>query len=172
MENISKIIKVIDSINSWVGKIGAWSIVALTLLIVFEVISRRVFNSPTIWTYEMITMTFSFHFMIVGGYALLQKSLVSVDVLYNRLSLKVQAIMDIITYFILFFPFILGVFFVSIGNAQESWAVMETSSSLFGAPVYLTKTVIPVAFGLLSLQGISEVLKRVLVLMKGETYNG
>lgn len=88
MRVVHKVIKGIDTINLWVGRIGSWSILVLTLLIVFEVISRRVFNSPTIWTYEVITMVFGFHFMIVAAYALLYKSLVSVDLLYNRLSEK------------------------------------------------------------------------------------
>src|SRR5699024_11324918 len=129
-----------------------WSLVALTLLVVFEVISRKVFNSPTIWTYETITMIFGFHFMIVAAYGLLHKSLVNVDVLYDRLSQNTKAILDIITYLILFFPFIITVLIFSIGEAQHSWVVKETSSTLFGAPVYLTKTVIPVAFSLLGLR--------------------
>ncbi|WP_339237043.1 TRAP transporter small permease subunit [Oceanobacillus sp. FSL W7-1281] len=169
MRVVHKVIKGIDTINLWVGRIGSWSILVLTLLIVFEVISRRVFNSPTIWTYEVITMVFGFHFMIVAAYALLYKSLVSVDLLYNRLSEKKQAIMDLITYFILFFPFIIFVFYISFGNAVDSWIIKETSSSLFGAPVYLTYTIVPIAFGLLVLQGISEVLKRIVILAKGES---
>ncbi|WP_216830278.1 TRAP transporter small permease subunit [Alkalihalobacterium elongatum] len=169
MKVLKKIIKGIDTINLWVGKLGAWSIIILTLLVVFEVISRRVFNSPTIWTYETITMVYGFHFMIVAAYALLHKSIVSVDILYERFSLKAKAILDLITYFIFFFPFVLGVFYVSYGNALFSWSINETSSSLFGAPVYLSKTVIPIAFGLLALQGLSEVLKRIYVLVRGET---
>ena len=169
MSVVHKVIKGIDALNSWIGRIGSWSIIVLTLLIVFEVISRRVFNSPTIWTYEVITMVFGFHFMIVAAYALLHKSLVSVDLLYNRLSQKKQAIMDLITYFILFFPFIIFIFYISVGNAVYSWGMRETSSSLFGAPVYLTKTIVPIAFCLLMLQGISEVLKRIVILVKGES---
>ncbi|HLR67210.1 MAG TPA: TRAP transporter small permease subunit [Virgibacillus sp.] len=164
MNIVKKVIQTIDAINLWVGKIGAWSLVALTLLVVFEVISRKVFNSPTIWTYETITMIFGFHFMIVAAYGLLHKSLVNVDVLYDRLSQNTKAILDIITYLILFFPFIITVLIFSIGEAQHSWVVKETSSTLFGAPVYLTKTVIPVAFSLLGLQGVSEILKRVLII--------
>ena len=139
------------------------------MLIVYEVVSRRVFSSPTIWTYETITMVYSFHFMIVAGYALLHKSLVSVDLLYERFSIKIRAILDLVTYTFLFFPFVVGVLYVSSGQAMLSWAIKETSSSLFGAPVYLTKTIIPIAFGLLALQGVSEVLKRIVVLVRRES---
>jgi len=162
---IKKVTKVIDNINIFVGKIGAWSIVVLMLLIVFEVVSRKIFNSPTIWTYETITMLFGFHFMIVAAYALVYKSLVNVDVLYERMSPKVQAVLDIITYLFIFFPFIILVLLFSFEEARHSWAVKESSSSLFGAPVYLTKTVIPITFTMLGLQGISEILKRILRLV-------
>lgn len=167
MVHIKKVTKTIDSINNFIGKVGAWSVVIIMFLVVFEVITRRVFGSPTIWTFETITMIFGFYFLIIGAYAVLHKSIVSVDLLYERFSLKTKAILDIVTYLILFFPFVIGIFYFSIGVAEKSWIVRETTSSLFGAPVYLLKTVIPVAFGLLLLQGISELLKSVYVLIKG-----
>ncbi|AOV07481.1 TRAP transporter small permease subunit [Sporosarcina ureilytica] len=163
---MKKITNGIDAINLWVGRIGAWSVLALTLVIVFEVVSRRLLNSPTIWGYEVITMIYGFHFMIVAGYALLHKSLVSVDILYERFSPKMKAILDIATYLMLFFPFVITVLFVSYDQAIFSWSIQEKSSTLFGAPLYLTKTVIPIAFLLLALQGGSEVLKRIMILMK------
>src|SRR5699024_3868475 len=97
---------------------------------------------------------------------LLHKSLVSVDLLYDSFGERTKAILDIITYLILFFPFIVSVLYVSYEQALFSWEIKEKSSSLFGAPVYLSKTVIPMAFALLMLQGISEILKRIAVLLE------
>lgn len=168
METLRRITRIIDSISDWVGRIGSWSVIVLMLLVVFEVISRRLFNSPTIWTFETITMIFGFHFMIVAAYALLHKSIVSVDLLYQRLSPKKQAILDLITYAVFFFPFVLGLFYIGIVYAATSWASREVSSSLFAPPLYPIKTVIPVVFALLALQGISEVLKRIITLVTGE----
>lgn len=167
MKVIKRITTIIDKINSVVGQVGAWSVLILTFVIVFEVISRRVFNSPTIWGSEVITMIYSFHFMIVAGYALLHKSLVSVDVLYERFSTKTKAIMDLMTYAILLIPFAGIITYITFDQALFSWSIKETSSTLFGAPVYLSKTVIPIAFFLLTLQGVSEFLKRIIVLVEG-----
>src|SRR5699024_4330624 len=167
MNYIKKVTSFIDNINSWVGRIGAWSALALMFVIVFEVVSRRIFNSPTIWGYEVITMIYGFHFMIVAGYALLHKSLVSVDLLYDQFSEKTKAVLDIVTYLVLFFPFIVSILYVSYNQAIFSWEIRETSSTFFGAPVYLTKTVIPIALLLLMLQGISEILKRIAILIEG-----
>ncbi|WP_218775540.1 TRAP transporter small permease subunit [Oceanobacillus senegalensis] len=79
-----------------------------------------------------------------------------------------KAVLDIVTYAILFFPFVICLFLMGMEVAAQSWAIKEVSSSLFQAPVYLTKTVIPVAFFLLMLQGLSEVLKRIVFLRNGE----
>lgn len=164
MELLKKITKTIDSISHWVGKIGSWSILIIMVLVVFEVVSRRVFNAPTIWTFETITMLYGFHFMIVAAYGLLHKAMVSVDSLYEKFSPRKRAVLDIISYLVLYFPFVIGIFIVSLDFMQRSWAMKEVSQSLFAAPVYLYKTLIPVVFALLIIQGISEVLKQVIFL--------
>jgi len=164
MGAIKKLIKVIDSISDWVGKIGSWSILVIMVLVVFEVVSRRVFNAPTIWTFETLTMLYGFHFMIVASYALLHKAMVSVDSIYEKFSTRNRAILDILSYIFLYFPFVGGVFYYSLEFVSKSWAIKETTNSLLAAPVYLYKTIIPIVFGLLILQGISEVLKQVLIL--------
>lgn len=164
MEIIKKFTRIIDSISNWAGKIGAWSVLILMVLVVFEVISRRVFNAPTIWTFETMTMVYGFHFMIVAAYGLLHKAMVSVDSIYEKFSVRNRAILEIISYLVLYFPFVIGIFIVSIDFVKRSWAIKEVSQSLFAAPVYLYKTIIPIVFGLLILQGISELLKQVIIL--------
>jgi len=159
------IIKKIDDFTNWVGKIASWSVILLMLLVVFEVVMRRVFSSPTIWTFESITMVFGFHFMFVAGYALLHKSLVSVDILYERFSKKTKAVLDLVTYVIFFFPFVISLLYLGYQFAADSWVTKEISSSLWGPPLYPFKTIIPIAMSILALQGISEVFKRILILV-------
>ncbi|MEW9674542.1 TRAP transporter small permease subunit [Ammoniphilus sp. 3BR4] len=168
MEVIKKITRIIDGISNWVGKVGAWSVLVIMVLVVFEVVSRRVFNAPTIWTFETITMLYGVHFMTVAAYGLLHKAMVSVDSLYEKFSPKKRAVLDILSYLVLYFPFVVGIFIVSLDFMERSWAIKETSQSLFAAPVYLYKTIIPLVFGLLILQGISEVLKQVVFLSAKE----
>ncbi|MDL2259496.1 TRAP transporter small permease subunit [Deltaproteobacteria bacterium OttesenSCG-928-K17] len=165
---MKSIIKMIDSLNDFVGKLCAYSILAMMGLVVYEVVTRRVFNAPTVWTFESITMVYGFHFMMVIPYTLLHKGIVNVDLLFGKLSKKGQAIMDIITYAIFFFPFVGGILFKAVPYAANSWSHRETSWSVFAPPIYPFKTVIAVAFALLLLQGVSEILKRVLVLMNDE----
>lgn len=168
MNKMKRTIKFLDQINNFIGKMASWSIIVIMLLILFEVFSRRIFNQPTIWTLEIITMIFGFHFMMIAGYGLLTKSLVSVDVIYERFSKRVKAIIDIVTYSFLFLPFVLGVLYGGYRFAASSWVQKEVSWTAFAPPVYPIKTVIPVAMFFLLLQGISEIMKRIVILAEGD----
>ncbi len=162
------VFKCIDNFNEWVGKIFSWAIVVLTLLAVFEVIKRVVFNSPTIWGFEVATQIFGLYFMIIAGYALLHGSHVSVDVITYYLSPRKKAMVDIVAYLIFFFPFTLVCIWHGYFFAAKSWAIKETSMSVYGGPVYPIKTIIFLAFILLFLQGLSEVVKKIVFLKKGK----
>jgi TRAP-type mannitol/chloroaromatic compound transport system permease small subunit len=162
------IAKCIDVFNEWVGRIFSWAIILLTLLAVLEVIERVVFNSPSLWGFEVTTQIFGLYFMIIAGYGLLYNSHVSIDVVTYYLSPKTRTIVDIVAYFLFFFPFTLICIWEGYGFAAKSWSVMETSMSVWGGPVYPIKTVILVAFILLFLQGVSEVIKKVISLKGGK----
>ena len=60
----------IDKVNTWVGKIFSWSILAMTFVIVYEVFSRYVFSAPTTWAYDVSYMLYGTLFMMAGPYAL------------------------------------------------------------------------------------------------------
>jgi len=161
---VKSLVKLLDSISEWTGRIFGWVIVPLVLLTVMEVILRRFLNSPTIWSFEVLKQLFALHFMIVAAYALLYRAHVSVDVFTMMLSEKAKAVLDIITYLIFFFPFCLVCIWQGYSFAARSWAMRETSWSVFHPPLYPIKTVIVITFILLTLQGISEVIKRVYII--------
>lgn len=161
---MKKLVKLLDSISEWTGRIFGWIIVPLVLLTVMEVFLRRFLNAPTIWSFEVLKQLYALHFMIVAAYALLYRAHVSVDVFTMMLSKKTKAVLDIITYIIFFFPFCLVCAWQGYAFAVRSWAMKETSWSVFAPPLYPIKTVITITFILLILQGISEVIKRVYTL--------
>lgn len=167
MNLMKNVIKVIDRVNRIVGKLASWSVVFIVILIMFEVISRRILYAPTIWTVEVSTMIFGFYFMMIAAYGLLTNSLVSVDIIYEKFSPKTKAILDLVTYSLFFLPFVLGVLYAGYHFALNSWIQKEVSWSAFSPPVYPLKTVIPVSMFFLLLQGISEILKRVVALVEG-----
>lgn len=163
------IIRIIEGINEWVGRIAVWAVCIITGLVVYEVITRRLFGSPHVWTYEIITLFFGFHFMILAGYTLLYRAHVSIDILYNRLPSKHQAILDIITYLFFFFPFLIILFKIGLENAAASWATKETTLTA-RIPIVMPslKTITPVTAFLLLIQGFVIFYRKLYFLLKGE----
>lgn len=166
---IRRLLKIIEGISEWTGRIAVWAVCIITGIIVYEVITRRLFGSPHVWTYEIITFFFGFHFMILAAYALLYRSHVSIDLLYNRLSQKRRAIMDVVTYLLFFFPFLIILFKIGWENAAASWATKETTLTA-RLPIVMPsmKTITPVTAFLLLIQGFAIFYRRLYFLLKGE----
>jgi len=99
-------------------------------------------------------------FLMAGPYALAQDSHVRGDVLYRLFSVKWQARVDFLLYLIFFFPGILALFWYGWEIASDSWRYQEVSwNSPARIQIYFFKTLIPLAGGLLLLQGLAELVR-------------
>ncbi len=163
-----RVLNFIDSVSEWTGKIFSWIIITLMALVVFEVIMRRFFNSPTIWSFEITIQLYAFHFMILAAFGLLHKAHVSVDIVYEKFGARTKAILDVITYLLFFYPFMVILLYKGIPYAAQSWEVHEKSWSAFAPPLYPIKTVIPITVVLLLLQGTSIFIRQLYFAIKGK----
>lgn len=168
MKLIRLYIRMANSVNEWVGNIFSWLVAVVMILTVAEIIMRRLWDAPTIWSFETCTQLFGAHFMIPAGFALLHGSHVAVDIVYNTFSVRKRAILDIVSYIIFFFPFNVVLLAYGIKFAGMSWATWETSWSVFAPPLYPLKTVIPVTAGLLLLQGLAIFIQKIHLALEGE----
>ena len=168
MSLLKKIINIIDTINERVANVSMWLVVPLTLIVVFEVISRYFFNSPHIWVLELTSFLGGSFFMLVIGYVTLKDKHITIDVLSQFMSEKVKAIVDIIFYFLFYIMFSLILFIFGTKFALNSWMTTECSWSVWSPPLYFIKTVVPISAFLFLLQGIAVILRRLLFLVKGE----
>lgn len=164
MNFLKTIGKGIDRLNDLVGNVFGVLIVSLVVLTVMEVVLRKFFNSPTIWSFEVLKQMFSVYFMITAAYGLMKGSHVSVDIFTRLLSEKKRAAVSILSYVVFFFPFCSICAWYGYKYAATSWAMREHSWSIFSPPLYPIKTVIAVTFVLLLLQGVSEVIKNIFII--------
>jgi TRAP-type mannitol/chloroaromatic compound transport system permease small subunit len=155
-----KVLKYIDKISEWTGIVSAWIIIPLTFVVVYEVIMRHFFNAPTGWGYDTLWMLYGAQFMIGGAYTLLKKGHVRIDIVYNTLSPRGKLIFDTIVYAVVF-SFIMILFtWAGVRFASEAWATNEKlSTTNWFFPSGPIKTVIPIAFFLLSLQSLAELIR-------------
>ncbi len=157
---MERLLSYVDLLSEFSGKLFAWLIIILTLAIVYEVVCRYIFNAPTIWIWDFSYMLYGAHFMMGAAYTLKHNGNVRIDLFYSRLSARGQAIIDLCLYPIFFFPAVGVLFWVGWDHAQYSWQIREVSSmTMWRAPIYPLKTVLPVATGLLLLQGIAEFMR-------------
>lgn len=166
--SVQRTLYTIDAISMWVGKAAAWLIIALMAVVCIEVFKRYIMNMPTAWIFDLNAMLYGSLFMLCGAYALAQNAHVRGDFLYSSMRPRVQAALDLGLYFIFFLPGIAALIYAGYDYAADSWRIGEHSNvTADGPPVYHFKSVIPVAGGLLMLQGIAEMARCVICLRTG-----
>lgn len=153
-------IRFADNLSAWFGKAFAWLILLMSLGTGYEVFVRYVMNSPTAWALDVSFIMYGSLFMMGGAYTLSRGGHVRGDFLYRLWSPRWQARVDLVLYFLFFFPGVLALIFAGWKYAARSWSYAEVSvSSPAGIPIYQFKTVIVVAGVLLFFQGIAEVFR-------------
>lgn len=165
---LQTLLRGLESVSEWSGKIFIWLIIPLTSLVVFEVISRRFFNLPHIWAPEVTDYIYGPHFMLVAAYTLLHRSHVCIEVIYQRFSIRTRGFLDCFTYLIFFFPFCIIMFSQGLLFAYTSWSIHETSESAGLAIVPAIKTVIPVTLVLILIQGLANFIRSAVIATRGK----
>ena len=164
-----RVIHLIDRLTTWVGRSFAWLILLMAFGMGYEVLSRYLFNAPTAWAYDMSYILYGTLFMVGGAYTLSRNAHVRGDFLYRLWKPRTQATVELILYFIFFFPGILALIFAGGKYASRSWQYMETSVfSPAGVPIFHFKTMLVVGAVLLFIQGIAQVCRCIVCIRSGE----
>jgi TRAP-type mannitol/chloroaromatic compound transport system permease small subunit len=158
----------VDRLSTWLGQAFAWLIVALTGLITWEVYSRYILNAPHDWALDAQIMGYGTLFMMAGAYTLAKNGHVRGDVLYGFFMPRTQATLDLLLYVLFFLPGIVALTWAGWTFAGESLAIRESTFSATPLPLYPFKFMIPLAGGLLLLQGVVEIVRCVQCIQAGE----
>ena len=169
------IIKFIDLLNLWVGRLACLLSVPLMGIIVYEVVSRNLFAvfaaygrdefarsiglGPTQWVLDFSAMIAGALFMLGAGYALMRGVHIRADFIYRNWPVERQMTVDTALYLLFYFPAMLFFFWVSFEYTLKAWVNWERAFSGAMAPLAPARTAMPLAAFLLLLQGVSEVLK-------------
>lgn len=165
---LKNFLKGLDAVSEYSGRIFIWLIIPLTVVVVFEVISRRFFDAPHVWAPEVVDYIYGPHFMLVAAYTLLYKAHVAIDIIYQKFPPRVRGILDILTHLIFFFPFCVIMLWQGLVFAQTSWSIGETSESAALTIVPLVKTVIPLTFALVLIQGVANFIRSIILATRGK----
>ena len=159
----------IDKVSTWIGQFFSWLILALTLMISWEVFSRYFLDNPHAWAFDVMSMMYGSLFMMAGAYTLSKNGHVRGDVLYGFFPPRLQAWFDLILYFLFFIPGVFALAYAGYGFAADSWAINEHSNvTANGPPVYPFKTILPIAGFFLLAQGLVEIVRCIVCIQQGE----
>lgn len=159
-----KFARAVTRLNIWIGRVAAWLIVPIFLLLMADVIMRYVVGSAAIWSAEFAQLIFGGYAVIAGGYLLVERAHVNVDIIYGKFSRVNKAVVDLATSF-LFFLFLAVLIWQGVDMAWDSAAKFERSSSLWNPHIWPVKIIIPVAAVLLLLQGLVRLVSDIRTVM-------
>lgn len=163
-----RIVRVIDTISEWSGRVVAWLIIPLMVGTTYEVFARYLFNAPTIWAYDTSYMLYGSHFMLGAAYTLLKGGHIRTDILYQKWSPRTQGRVDALLYLLLFFPGMIFFLWMGAQEGVQSMLIGERSDATPWRPIlYPLKLVIPVTALLILVQGVSELIKSAHLALKG-----
>lgn len=161
MQGLLKLSRAIDWLNSQVGKVVIWLILASTLISALNALVRYIFNTSSNAFLEVQWYLFAWSFLLAAGLTLLHREHVRIDVINSRLSKKTQIWIDIVGFALFLTPVCLLVLYYTIPMTIQQYQTGEMSGNPGGLirwPVWLAA---PIGFTLLMLQGWSELIKRI-----------
>lgn len=166
---LRRFVGVIDRFADWTGIAVAWLMVPLVAAVAWEVVSRYVFDAPTVWSYEVTYMLYGTMFMLGAAYTLRVGGHIRTDFFWEKWSVRTKGLIDVIAYVVFFFPGVGLFLWISAGEAWYAFDIGERSEQTPWRPVlWPLKAVIPLTALLLLVQGVSELAKSLHAWRTGE----
>lgn len=164
-----RVSRAIDRMNEWIGQALLWLLGLMILIGALNAVARYIgrfigVNLSFTAAIELQWYLFSLVFLLGASYALRHDAHVRVDVLYGQLGPRARAWIDLLGTIVFLIPFSIFMLLVSYPSVLASWRIREVSPDPGGLARYPIKAMVLVAFVLLILQGISELLKQVAIL--------
>ena len=164
MKSLLVFSRVIDALNEKLGVVADWLVLASCLISAGNAFSRYAFSiSSNAWL-EIQWYMFGALVLLGASYTLKRNEHVRVDIVYSNVSTRRQIAIDIFGGILFLLPATLILAYLSWPVFYNSWAQGEISTNAGGLVRWPMKIFLPVGFALLSLQGISELIKRIAML--------
>lgn len=149
-------IKIVDSINEFIGRWISWLTTILVVFVCFDVFRRYLLKDSAAWIMEMEWHLFALIFLLGAGYALKHHRHVRVDLFYEKFSEHDKAWVNLFGSLLFLIPWCCMIIYVSFGYAVNSLQINEGSPDPGGLPArFIIKFSITIGFILLLLQALA-----------------
>ena len=148
----------VDRANQWMGEVWGYAVLLVTLAVIYEVVARTIFDSPTTWSNDTVIYVSAVAYLLGGAYGHLHHRHVRIDLIYERLSPRMRARLDLAT-FVFFLLYVGALVWVGGQMAWDSYLQNETTGTPWNPLIWPVKLAIPIAALLLLLQGVANLLR-------------
>jgi len=161
MNLLLKFTRLIDWISNWIGRLAIWLVLAAVLISAGNAIMRKAFNMGSNAYLEIQWYLFAAVFMLGAAYVFLHNGHVRIDFIAARLSKRTNAIIDALGIAIFLIPLCVILIDLSWPFFMRTYLSGEMSENAGGLIRWPVVLLIPVGFGFLLLQAVSELIKRI-----------
>jgi TRAP-type mannitol/chloroaromatic compound transport system permease small subunit len=161
MRSLLALSRAIDALNERLGRIVFWGVLIMVLVSAGNATSRYALNVASNAWLELQWYLFSAVFLLCAGYTLLHNEHIRIDVVSSLLSRRKQMWIDVFGLVFFLLPMTLFIMWLSWPVFMNAWTSGEISGSAGGLVRWPVRLLVPAGFFLLSLQGISELIKRI-----------
>lgn len=164
LKTLLPVARVIDAINTWIGKHLAWLILAAVVVSAANATVRKVFDTSSNSFLELQWLLFSIVFLLCSPWTLLDNEHIRIDIVNNMLPQRVRNIIDAVGHAFFLLPLTVIMVITGAPFFFGSLELNEQSSNAGGLPQWPAKSLIMIAFAMLFVQGLSELVKRIAVM--------
>jgi TRAP-type mannitol/chloroaromatic compound transport system permease small subunit len=161
MKQLLALSRAIDFVNEHIGRVAYWLVLIVALISAANATSRYALNLASNAWLELQWYLFAAVFLLCSGYTLLHNEHIRIDVVSSRLSRRAQMWIDVFGLVFFLLPMTLFIMWLSWPIFMNAWRSGEISGNAGGLVRWPARLLIPAGFFLLSLQGISELIKRI-----------
>jgi TRAP-type mannitol/chloroaromatic compound transport system permease small subunit len=151
----------IDALNERIGRVVYWCVLIMVLVSAANAVSRYALNIASNAWLELQWYLFAGVFLLCSGYTLLHNEHIRIDVVASRLPRRAQIWIDILGTLFFMLPVTAYITWLSWPIFVNAWVSGEISMNAGGLIRWPARLLVPVGFALLTLQGLSELVKRI-----------
>jgi TRAP-type mannitol/chloroaromatic compound transport system permease small subunit len=164
LKTLLPVTRVIDAANTWIGKRMSWLILAAVVVSAANATVRKIFDTSSNSWLELQWVLFSIVFLLCSPWTLLENEHIRIDIVNNMLPKWLRNTIDAVGHAFFLLPLTIILIVTGIPFFLRSVEINEQSGNAGGLPQWPSKALIMIAFAMLFIQGVSELVKRIAVM--------
>jgi TRAP-type mannitol/chloroaromatic compound transport system permease small subunit len=164
LKTLLPVTRVVDAVTTWIGKRLSWLILAAVVVSAANATVRKIFDTSSNSWLELQWVLFSIVFLLCSPWTLLENEHIRIDIVNNMLPKRLRDSIDAVGHAFFLLPLTIILVITGIPFFLRSVEINEQSGNAGGLPQWPSKALIMIAFAMLLIQGLSELIKRIAVM--------